>query len=261
MVSGNSEPSSKKPTPHKPNFYQRASYIGILLFWASTILVFLVNLASVTAQEFGGGLFGLEFPIVTGLAVVVSHSLIQHVIYSLDPVVQFGEIMMGHYAKTIGSMHQRIVLWIFCLLAVLAGSIVGAALVLAIDGSFRAGMPIVPPGMLWQAFGVELLGGGFITWVYFAAYFNPESWANRRKTNVPILLGVITAAVTWVSIPYSSGCFNPLRYIASSIVNWHWQEHGWVFVGGYAIGALLFGLIYFWNFRTTKEGTGKWNID
>jgi glycerol uptake facilitator-like aquaporin len=167
---------------------------------------------------------------------------------------------MGHYVQTIGPAHQRILLWIFCFVADLAGGVAGAALVMAIDDSFVAGTPIVPAGMLWQALGVELVGAGPIIWVYFSGYFNPESWANRRKTNVPLMYGLATTAVTWIAIPYSSGCFNPIRYLASSLVNWNWDVNGWVFVASYAIAALFFGVIYYFTFRTTKQGE-TWHMD
>jgi hypothetical protein len=259
MVAGNSDPSSKKEG-HKPNFMARAFYIGWLLFWVSLVRTFVVNLASVTAQNGPGGLFGIEFPVVSGIATWFAYALAQHVIYSVDPVIQIGELGMAHYSSTVGPVHQRILLWVICFLFVLGGAIVGVAIVLGLDGSHFSGTPIVPPGMLWQAFGMEIMGQGIFTWVFFAGYFNPESWANKRKTNVPLMLGLTTTATTWIAIPYSTGCFNIIRYLASSLVSEHWEEHGWVFVAGPAIGALFFGVLAFWAFRTTKMGE-VWHQD
>ena len=258
MVAGNSEPSSKKDG-HKPNFMARAFFIGFLLFWVTLVRTFIVNLASVTAQN-NGGLFGLEFPIVSGIATWFAYTMAQHVIYSVDPIIQIGELGMGHYQNTIGPMHQRILLWIICFLFDLGGAIVGVAIILGLDGSQLSGTPIVPAGQLWPAFGMEIMGGGIFAWVYFGAYFNPESWSNKRKTNVPLMLGLVTTATTWIAIPYSSGCFNPIRYLASSLVTENWDENGWVFVAGYVIGVLFFGLGAHWAFRTTKMGE-TWHQD
>lgn len=260
MVAGNSDPSSKKDTPHKPNFMNRAFYIGWLLFWAILLQTFIVDLASVTAQN-NGGLFLPSYPIVSGIAAWLGLALCQHVIYSLDPVLQFGELFMGHYIQTIPAMHQRFMLWIICFIFVLAGAVAGAALVLAMDGSQFQGTPIVPAGMMWQAFGIEIIGTVARTWVLWSGYFNPESWANKRKTNVPVMYGLVTIAVTWIAVPYSTGCFNPIRYLATSLISENWDVNGWVFVVSPIIGYLLGGMIlYYWTFRTTKQGEA-WHMD
>lgn len=241
--------------PGKPNFWERSAYAGLILLVVTYLVSFLTNLAYVVVQE-RGYTFGIEYPLIAGLAVAIQLYLTIAITHRIDGVLQLVEIWMGHYSRNTPVVWQRLMFWVICMVVTLGGQTLAAWSVYAIqfDNSVTfAGLPTVV-GNEWRAVGILTVGYTLIYLVFLHSFYNPEAASDKNNSNAPLFVGLTVTAVSYISVPYTGAGYSFERYIASSIISGFWPESGWVYAVSAGFAAILSGIVFYTMHRTTKDG-------
>lgn len=242
----------------QPNFGERTAYVALILLLITYMTSFLVFLARVVTIEKGIP-FGLEYALICGLAAALQAYITLPYIHRQDGILQLFEIWMKHYSLNMPLIWQRIIFWVVCMIASLGANVLAAWSVWAIqfDNAVTfAGLPLVV-GNMWRAFGILLVGYSLIYWVLFHAFYNPEAASDRNNSNAPIMLGIVTTAVTYVAVPFTGGGFSFEQYLATSIISGNWDIDGWVYPAASFGAGILIAVVFYTVARTTKDGSLK----
>lgn len=89
-------------------------------------------------------------------------------------------------------------------------------------------------GSVGPAFGLEIVAGLFISWVYFHNYYY------KNSVNLPLIMATIVGVTSGVVFPYiGATTHNPLRYLAACIPAGSCDKHWWIYIVGPFIGMVI----------------------
>lgn len=239
------------------SFWKRT---GIAAFQMTLINAFtgLLTMMAFIVTKQNGTFNDIQYSLIAGLAFALNLALSQAIVHYPGVALNTFEIWLEHYSTYVHAPFYRIIYWIALLVARLGGYSAAATFVwgLQVDNTVtHAGLPVVAVGLsLWWAFFIIMFGCMAIYWAFLHMYYNPEASSDANQTNAYWVVGLVVFIVTYITLPYVEGGFEPERYIACSLLSDYWISTGWVFVAApFSAGAAITGL-YYSIYRTTKIG-------
>lgn len=209
---------------------------------ATTIFVFALNLASAIGVNDGTLVGALTYAFVAGFTYLLLKTVLGEVTAIMDPTRVIVELFMPHVWRPIGFLNA-LVLNLAKLGAIVLGSIVGAAIVLALNIP-DAGKPEYLGGISTGiAFFVEFFGAGLLMWVLLVTNYDRVSrW--RNLTQGFVLIGLST-----LFFPRTTAAFNFARWFGAAVVTGTFDSTGLVYFFAPLVGQAVFALVWFFVFR------------
>ena len=120
------------------------------------------------------------------------------------------------------------------LLGQLFGALLASLLFYGVTDTFLGPMILISSG---AAFGLEIVAGLFVSWVYFHNYY--------PSRNLPYTMGSVIGITSAIVFPYiGATTHNPYRYLAACIPAQSCSGAWWVYIFGPLVGIIIGYIIH-----------------
>lgn len=239
------------------SFWKRTGTAAFQMTLINAFTGLLTMMAFIVTKE-NGTFNDIQYSLIVGIAFALNLVLSQAIVHYPGVALNTFEIWLEHYSTYVHAPFYRIIYWIALLVARLGGYSAAAVFVWGLQANnavTHAALPVVAVGLsLWWAFFIIMFGCVVIYWAFLHMYYNPEASSDVNQSNAAWVVGFVAFVVTYITLPYVEGGFEPERYIACSLMSDHWISTGWVFVAApFSAGAAV-SAIWYSIYRTTKIG-------